>query len=435
MLGAVLLDNQAMLGAMDLLKPEDFFLNQHRHIFSKMLELHQATQAIDLVTLSEGLFQAGELEAAGGAPYLASLADGMPRVSNVGHYAGIVKQKATLRKLAQAAYRIQNQALDNESPETILGNAAEALAAISNEQTVTGPIPIKNIVRDNFERLEKIFTAGRAVTGLPTGYTELDRLTSGLQASELVILAARPSVGKTAMALNLVENICVRDKHPAVLFSLEMGKEALLVRLLAAVAQIDAHRFRTGHLSREDWQRITEALGTLAEAPLWIDDSSSPTVAQIGARTARLKPALVLVDYLQLITAMRRNAPKQEQVSDISRSLKAMAKDLAIPVIALSQLSRAPEKEDRSPLLSDLRDSGSIEQDADMVMFLHRPKMYESGATPEEREETHLVVAKQRNGPTDMVRFVFRSRFTRFEEAAPDYFQSGPDENLPYKDD
>jgi replicative DNA helicase len=438
-LGAVLLDNHALTVAADVLTAQDFFLDQHRRVFAHMLTLQATGQAIDIVMLVEVMQRSGELEPAGGAPYIAQLADGMPRVSNVLHYAGIVKQKAMLRQLIHASVDIKQRAFDGQDDvDTILEGARAVMAELGTLRQ-TGPVPIKTVVSESFDRLEKIFKDGRAVTGLPTGYDQMDRLTSGLQPSELVLIAARPSMGKTAMALNLTENLAIRRNVPAVIFSMEMSKESLLTRLLASVGQVDAHKFRTGHLSRDDWRKMTEALATIAAAPLWIDDASSPTLFQVASRAERLQRdcgvQVVFVDYLQLIAPSQRNANRQEQVSGISRGLKAMAKDLKIPVVALSQLTRAPEQQDRAPLLSDLRESGSLEQEADMVWFLHRPAFHKKDATPEERESTELIVAKQRNGPIDMVQFVFRSKFTRFEEAAPDYFNEPERENLPYKDD
>jgi replicative DNA helicase len=433
-LGAVLLDNNALNAAIENLRPEDFFLDQHRRVFLQMIALSEAQQAIDLITLTEELHRHGELESAGGAPYLASLADGMPRVSNIEHYARIVKEKALLRNLIHATHNIQQRAFEGEDgADAVLDNAESSIFALAEDRVKIGLIPIKDIVRDNFERLEKIFREGKSITGIPTGYTELDKLTSGLQPSELLILAARPSQGKTALALNLAENIGIRAGQPVAVFSLEMSKESLLQRLVASVAQIDAHKFRTGHLSREDWRRMTEALGTIAAAPIWIDDAGSISVLEIGAKARRLKRdkglSLLIVDYLQLITARGRFGNRQEEVSSISRGLKGLAKELQIPVLVLSQLTRAPERDERGPQLSDLRESGAIEQDADVVMFIYRPNFFKAGATQEEREETELRIAKQRNGPTENVRFVFRSRLTRFEEAAPDAFSNlGPDD-------
>jgi replicative DNA helicase len=433
-LGAILLDNHALNAAIENIKPEDFFLEQHRRVFNQMIALGESQQAIDLVTLTESLHRVGELESSGGAPYLAALADGMPRVSNVEHYARIVREKALLRNLIHATHNIQQRALEGEDgADTILDNAESSIFALAEDRVKAGLIPVKDIVRDNFERLEKIFREGKSITGVSTGYTELDKLLSGLQPSELLILAARPSQGKTALALNFAENISIRAGSPVAFFSLEMSKESLLQRLVASVAQIDAHKFRSGHLSREDWRRMTEALGTISSAPLWIDDAGSTSVLEIGAKARRLKRekglSLVVVDYLQLITGRGRFSNRQEEVSSISRGLKGLAKELQVPVLVLSQLTRAPEREERGPQLSDLRESGAIEQDADVVMFIYRPHWSKMDASPEEREQAEIQVAKQRNGPTDKVRFVFRSRLTRFEEAAPDAFsQFAPDD-------
>ena len=426
-LGAILVDNNALNAAIEALKAEDFFLPQHRHVFTRMIALGESQQAIDLVTLTEELHRSGELEASGGAPYLASLADGMPRVSNVEHYARIVKEKALLRNLIHTAHNIQQHAFDGEEgADAILDSAESSIFAIAEDRVKAGLISVKDIVRDNFERLEKIFREGKSVTGISTGYGELDKLLSGLQPSELIILAARPSQGKTALALNLAENIAIRGGLPVALFSLEMSKESLLQRLVASVAQVDAHKFRSGHLSREDWRRMTEALGTISSSPLWVDDAGSISVPEIGAKARRLKKdkglSLLIVDYLQLITARGRSNSRQEEVASISRGLKGLAKELQIPVLVLSQLTRAPEREERGPQLSDLRESGAIEQDADVVVFIYRPNFFNLNATPEERDMADILIAKQRNGPTDKVKFVFRSRLTRFEEAAPDAF-------------
>ncbi len=434
-LGAILLDNNALNTAIEALKPDDFFIPQHRSIFIQMIALGEAQHAIDLVTLTEELHRRGELESSGGAPYLASLVDGVPRVSNVEHYARIVKEKAMLRNLIHATHNIQQRAFDGEDgADTILDNAESSIFALADDRVKAGLLPIKDIVRDNFERLERIFREGKSVTGVSTGYGELDKLLSGLQPSELIILAGRPSQGKTALALNMAENIAIRGGLPVAVFSLEMSKESLLQRLVASVAQVDAHKFRSGHLSREDWRRMTEGLGQISSAPLWIDDAGSISVLEIGAKARRLKHdkglSLLIVDYLQLITARGRFNSRQEEVASISRGLKGLAKELRIPVLVLSQLTRAPEREERGPQLSDLRESGAIEQDADVVMFIYRPNFYKPNATPEEREMADILIAKQRNGPTDKVKFVFRSRLTRFEEAAPDAFSqfAGGDE-------
>jgi replicative DNA helicase len=434
-LGAILLDNNALNTAIEALRAEDFFLPQHRHVFQQMIALGEAQHAIDLVTLTEELHRVGELEAAGGAPYLASLVDGVARVSNVEHYARIVKEKAILRNLIHATHNIQQRAFDaEEGADAILDNAESSIFALAEDRVKAGLLPIKDIVHESFDRLEKIFREGKSITGISTGYGELDKLLSGLQPSELIILAGRPSQGKTALALNMAENIAIRGGLPVAVFSLEMSKESLLQRLVASVAQVDAHKFRTGHLSREDWKRMTEALGRISNAPLWVDDSGSISVLEIGAKARRVKRekglSLLVVDYLQLITGRGRFNSRQEEVASISRGLKGLAKELQIPVLVLSQLTRAPERDERGPQLSDLRESGAIEQDADVVMFIYRPNFFNLNATPEERDMADILIAKQRNGPTDKVKFVFRSRLTRFEEAAPDAFSqfAGGDE-------
>src|SRR5436853_6692939 len=330
-LGAILLDNHALNAAIENLKPEDFCRDQHRRVFIQMIALGESQQAIDLITLTEELHRHGELEGSGGAPYLASLADGMPRVSNVEHYARIVKEKAMLRNLIHATHEIQQRAFEGEDgADAILDGAESSIFALAEDRVRAGLIPVKDIVRDNFERLERIFREGKSITGIPTGYTELDKLTSGLQPSELLILAARPSQGKTALALNLMENIAIRGGHPVAMFSLEMSKESLLQRLVASVAQIDAHKFRTGHLNREVWRRMTEALGTISAAPVWVDDWGSSSVLEAAAKARRLKRdkglSMLVVDCLQLLTGMGRFGNRQEEVSSISRGLKGLAK-------------------------------------------------------------------------------------------------------------
>src|SRR5712691_1190463 len=342
-LGAILLDNNALNVAIENLRPEDFFHDHHRRVFTHMIALGESQQAIDLVTLTEELHRKGDLEASGGAPYLAALADGMPKVSNVEHYARIVKEKAILRNLIHTTHNIQQRAFEGEEgADTILDNAESSIFALAEDRVKAGLVPIKDVVKDNFERLEKIFREGKSITGISTGYGELDKLLSGLQPSELIILAARPSQGKTALALNFAENIAIRGGEPVAIFSLEMSKESLLQRLIASVAQIDAHKFRTGHLSKEDWRRMTESLGTISSAPLWIDDAGSSSALEIGAKARRLMKdkglKLLVVDYLQLLTARGRFSNRQEEVSSISRNLKGLAKELKIPVLVLSQL-------------------------------------------------------------------------------------------------
>jgi replicative DNA helicase len=426
-LGAVILDNNALNAAIENLKPEDFFLDQHRRVFTQMIALGESQQAIDLITLTEELHRRGDLEAAGGAPYLASLADGMPRVSNIEHYARIVKEKAILRNLIHATDNIQQRAFEGEDgADAILDNAESSIFQLAEDRLKSGLVPIKTIVRENWERLDTIAREGKSVTGVSTGYVDLDRLTSGFQSSELIILAARPSQGKTAMALNFAENVALNQGLPVAIFSLEMSKESLLQRLVSAVGKIDGQAFRKGRMDKIARGEMNEALQRIETAPLWIDDSGSNSVLEIGAKARRLQRdrplSLIIVDYLQLITARGRFGNRQEEVASISRALKGLAKELKIPVLVLSQLTRAPEREERGPQLSDLRESGAIEQDADVVMFIYRPNFFKQDVGQDEREETELRIAKQRNGPTDMVKFKFLSRFTRFEAAAPDAF-------------
>jgi len=427
-LGAILVDNHALNAAVEKLKPEDFLHNHHQRIFQTMIGLGETQQPIDLITLTEQLQRQGELEAAGGAAYLAQLLDGVPRVSNIEHYARIVREKSLLRHLIHAANAIQQQALDAEDDaDVILDRAESSIFQIAEDRIRAGFVGVQELVSQNFDRLEKIFTEGKSISGLATGYSQLDNLTSGLQPAELIVLAARPSMGKTALALNIAENVALRSPEapgPVAIFSLEMSKESLLQRLLAAHARVDAHKFRTGHLGRDDWRKMTESLARLAQAPLWIDDSGSATVVELGAKARRLKRdkglSLVIVDYLQLVAARGRFSNRNEEVSTITRGLKALAKELHVPVLVLSQLTRAPEREERRPQLADLRESGAIEQDADVVIFIHRPNAYNPNETPEERAKSEILIAKQRNGPTDRVNFVFLSHFTRFEEAAPE---------------
>jgi len=430
-LGAILLDNHALNAAVEKLRSDDFFLPQHRQIFDHMIQLGEKQQAIDTVTLMEVLSRGGKLEAAGGVPYLSQLADGLPRVTNVEHYARIVKEKSVLRNLAFSAAAIQEQALAaGDDADIILDRAESTIFQLAEDRVRAGLIGVKELVRDNFERLEKIFSEGRRITGLTTGYAALDNETAGLQTSELIILAARPSMGKTALALNIAENVAVRQKQPVAIFSLEMSKESLLLRLLASEARVDAHKFRTGHMNRDDWERVTSALSSLGEAPLWIDDSASSTVLEMGAKARRLKRdrglSLMIVDYLQLVVPSNsgRGTSRQEEVSSMSRALKGLAKELKIPIVVLSQLTRAPEREERKPQLADLRESGAIEQDADVVLFINRPNFYKTDLPEEDRAKAELIIAKQRNGPTGNLNFVFLARHTRFEEAAPDTWSS-----------
>ena len=333
----------------------------------------------------------------------------MPRVSHLEHYAHIVKQKALLRSVIHAAHGIQQTALEAEDDaDAVLDQAESTIFQIAEDRVRAGLVPMKDVVQESIGRLERIMAEGKRITGLATGYSQLDNLTSGLQPSELIILAARPSVGKTALALNLAENAAIRNNAQVAIFSLEMSKDSLLMRLLASQARVDAHKFRTGHFSKDDWRQMTHSLAQISETPLWIDDSGSATVTEIGAKARRLKRdkglSLVVVDYLQLIAARGRFSNRNEEVSSITRGLKALAKELKVPVLVLSQLTRAPERETRAPQLADLRESGAIEQDADVVMFIHRPNLYKkkdevSGRRTRADRSDHRQAAQRSGGP------------------------------------
>ena len=424
-LGAVLLDARALDVAAETLRAEHFFLDQHRRIYERMLELRGAQRAIDTLTVMDELVRHGELESSGGAAYLGVLLDGVPRISHVAHYARIVREKALLRDLVHRAQSIQDKALEAEEDADEILTSAEALVfQLMEERIRQGFVPAKDVVKGYIAALDSMLAGGHGITGLSTGYARLDELTLGLQDSELIILAARPSMGKTALALNIAENVSIRADEPRMVgvFSLEMSKESLLLRLLGANAPLDTHHLRAGLCTKADAVNASKAIVRIADALLWIDDAGSATVLELVSKARRLKHerglSLVIVDYLQLLTHKTKFASRVDQVTEISRALKSMAKELRVPVLALSQLTRAPEREDRAPQLSDLRDSGSIEQDADVVLFIHRPHFFEKGASNEQRREAELIIAKQRNGPTDTVPFVFFEQHTRFEERA-----------------
>lgn len=432
-LGAVVLDNAALNAAIELLKPEDFFLDAHRRIFDRMLRLSEGSRAIDLVTITEELGRSGELEASGGPAYLSSLIDGVPRISNIEHYSRIVKEKAVLRGLIHASNSIILEAMEGEGEaDEILDRAEATIFKIAEDRIKTGLLGIKDIVKSSFQTIDRLYERGQRITGLPTGYKDLDDLTSGLQRGDLIIVAGRPSMGKTAFALSVAQKVALDQGLAVGIFSLEMAKEQLLLRLLCSEAQVDSHKLRGGYLAKDDWGKLTIGLGRLAEAPIFIDDMPSITVMEIAAKARRLKAerglALLIVDYLQLLSGRGRFENRTQEISAISRGLKALAKELDVPLMAISQLSRAPEQRgrDRRPQLSDLRESGSIEQDADLVLFVFREALYDRDATPAERARTELIIGKQRNGPVGKVEFIFLDRFTRFELASAAAAESEP---------
>jgi replicative DNA helicase len=424
-LGAILIHNDAFNNAAELIDGRDFFRDAHRRIFDRMVALSERGQAIDLVTLKEELQRAGELDEVGGPAYIASLTDGVPRSANVEHYARIVKEKATLRSLIHSANRILSDAYQaEEDADLILDGAEKAIFEIAEGRISAGFTPLRDLVQSSFATIEKLQEQRNAITGVPSGFQDLDGMTAGFQPSDMIILAARPAMGKTSFALNVAQNAAKRGKTVGV-FSLEMSKEQLFLRLLTSEAMIDAHKFRTGYLTEKDYGKLSHALGTLAELPIFIDDTPGVGLLEMRAKCRRLAAAhtldLVVIDYIQLMQGRGRFESRQQELTSISRSVKILAKELNVPIIALSQLSRAPEsRTDHRPQLSDLRESGALEQDADLVMFIYRAEVYDKEETkPEEVGTAEIIIGKHRNGPIGSVRLTFLNQFTRFENHQP----------------
>ncbi len=436
LLGSILLDNSALNFAQEILNIEDFYSQAHRHAFEKMSELSERGRVIDLVTLSEELAKAGLLEKSGGAAYLAALTDGVPigTMAGMAEYCRIVKEKSTIRRLITASENVISNCLaGTEDSEKLIDLAQSAVFEIGEKREQTGFTTVRDIVKSSLDQINKMFERGQRITGVATGLEDLDNMTSGLQPSDLIVIAARPSLGKTALALNIASHAAMQDGKVVGMFSLEMSKESLVTRLLCSEARIDSHKLRTGFASKEDWNRITPALGRLSEAQFYIDDTPALSIMQIRAKARRMKAEkgldLLIVDYLQLIAGPSKSENRTQEVAYISRNLKSIAKELKVPVIALSQLSRAPEQRTgagQRPQLSDLRESGSIEQDADVVIFIFREKkQVEKGEEPSEEfeqagSETRLIIGKQRNGPTGDVQVVFLKPYAKFENRAPD---------------
>jgi replicative DNA helicase len=427
-LGALLLDNLAYNQAAEHLKPEDFSLDSHRRIYSRMVDLAESSRPIDIITLREALSQHKEVEAVGGVAYLASLTEGLPRRLSVENYIKIVRDKALLRGLINAANTAIARAADQSDPaEDILNDAEAAIFQLSEKRIGRGFLGVQEIVKESFGSVDALLQRGQRITGLATHYTDLDEMTSGLQKSDLIIIAARPSMGKTAFALNIAENAAIEEKKVVGVFSLEMSREALLLRLLCSRARVDSHKMRTGSLWRDDMTKVVHAMEDLAQAPIFIDDTPGIALSEMRAKARRLLQSqgrldLLIVDYLQLMSGGgKRFENRTQEVSAISRGLKALAKEMTVPVIALSQLSRAPESRggDHRPQLADLRESGSIEQDADVVAFIFREEVYKQD-DPELQGKAELIIAKQRNGPTGKVNLAFLKNSTRFESMLGD---------------
>jgi replicative DNA helicase len=435
-LGAILLDNHSYNEAAEKLSSEDFFLDSHRRIYSRMAELIDAHRAVDIVTLAEELARRKEVEAVGGVAYLASLTEGLPRRPSIEEYVRIVKDKSLARQLIIICNTAITRAADQSDEALVVLDSAESgLLEVSERGITRGFAGIPEIVRDSFGTIDNLYAQQKEVTGLATHYTQFDKMTSGLQASDLIIIAARPSMGKTAWAINIAENAAVRDGKVVAVFSLEMSKESLLRRMLASQALVSMQKIQTGFIPKQDRSKLMEALERLAEAKIFIDDTPAIALSEMRAKARRLQRQqggldLIVIDYLQLMTASsfgvgaRRYENRTQEVSAISRGLKALAKELRVPVVALSQLSRASEQRggDKKPMLSDLRESGSIEQDADVVAFIHRDSYYnkdENGEEdPDSKNKAEIIIAKQRNGPTGSVHLAYRADCTRFENMA-----------------
>ncbi len=434
-LAAILLDNSLYDQAAEHLTGDDFSLDAHRRIYSRMRELQESGRPVDMITLMEELDRRKEVESIGGVAYLSSLIDGVPERPSIEHYVRIVRNKALLRGLINVAQNAIAEAIEHtDEAEEVLGRAEQAIFQLSENRIGQGFLNIPDIVKSSFGSLEELYARGQEITGLATHYTLLDKLTSGFQPSDLVILAARPSMGKTAFAMNIAENAAILDGKVVGVFSLEMSREALLMRMLASCAQVDSKNLRQGFLTKDDMRKLTHAMEQLMQAKLFIDDTPGISVSEMRAKARRLRQQegldLIIVDYLQLMSAVpiggKRFENRTQEVSAISRGLKALAKELRVPVVALSQLSRAPESRggDHRPQLSDLRESGSIEQDADVVAFIFREEVYKKD-DPDLDGIAELIIAKQRNGPIDTIKMAFIKRFTRFENLAMDSEYSG----------
>jgi len=425
-LGAILLDNFAYNQAAEHLRIEDFSLDSHRRIYSRMVDLAESSRPIDMITLIEELERHKDLQPIGDVAYVSSLVEGVPERPSIEHYVKIVRDKALLRGVISAATTAIARASDqSDAAEDVLSDTEAAIFQLSEKRIGRGFMGVQEIVRETFGSVDALLQRGQRITGLATHYTDLDEMTSGLQRSDLVIIAARPSMGKTAFVMNIAENASIEDQQVVGVFSLEMSREALLMRLLCSQARVDAHKMRTGSLWQDDTKKVVRAMEQLAHAPIFIDDTPGISLSEMRAKARRLKQSqgrldLIIVDYLQLMSGGgKRFENRTQEVSAISRGLKALAKELSVPVIALSQLSRAPESRggDHRPQLADLRESGSIEQDADLVMFIFREEVYKQD-DPELQGRAEIIIGKQRNGPIGRVKMAFLKHCTRFESLA-----------------
>ncbi|MBQ7480113.1 MAG: replicative DNA helicase [Selenomonadaceae bacterium] len=420
-LGAVLIKKEALTEVQEILKPEDFYREAHRIVYSAMEDLFINNEAVDLVTLTEQLRKKDQLDKVGGLAFVTALANSVPTAANVIYHAKIVREKAELRSLIDAATEIAGKAYeDADEVETIMDEAEKKILSIAASRTVSDFEPIKSILMNSIDRISTLYESKGGLTGLSTGFKDLDALTSGLQASDLVLVAARPSMGKTAFTLNIAAHAAMRG-HSVAFFSLEMSKEQLVQRMLCSEGAIDSQRLRTGQLEGEEWGKLIGTADKLSKAKIYIDDTPGITVMELRSKSRRLKAEhgleLIVIDYLQLMQgrSARNSDSRQQEISEISRSLKALARELNVPVVALSQLSRSVEsRQVKKPMLSDLRESGSLEQDADIVMFLYREDYYDQDT--ENKNITEVIIAKHRNGPVDTVSLFFQKEFTKFRD-------------------
>lgn len=423
LLSAVLIDNEAMVEIADSLTPRDFYRQSHQKIYAAQLDLFNAEEPIDLITLSDRLKQGGELEAVGGATQIAALVDAVPMAANIPYYAKIIREKASLRRLIENVHAIFKRCYaDQGEVEKVISFAESSIYEISQGNLGPDFSELKTILDDNITALEKQQANPESVNGIPSGFAQLDAMTAGFQKSDLIILAARPGMGKTTLALNIARNAAIQDEAPVLVFSLEMSKDQLSMRMLCSEAGIDSSRARNGFLGRGDWNAINTAAGVLTEAPIYIDDSPDITQTTIRAKARRLQKdkglGMIIIDYIQLMRSSQSAERRDLEISQISRALKGIAKEFKIPVIALSQLNRKlEERNDKRPMLSDLRESGALEQDADVVAFIYRDDVYNKDNNNPNLGMAELIVAKQRNGPVGMVPMRFLSAYTRFESA------------------
>lgn len=422
-LGSMLIDEEAISVATETIDRQAFYKDTHRKIFEAITELYNANKPVDLITLTDELKRRAILDEVGGSSFLTSLANSVPTAANIGHYVRIVKEKSILRTLINNSTRIVQLCYESEGNiDEVVDNAEKLIFEVSDRKHQGTYEHLKEIIKNSIETIDKLYQKKAHVTGVPTGYIDFDLKTAGMQPSDLIIVAGRPSMGKSALALGMAEYAGVVEKIPVAVFSLEMSKEQLVQRMLCAHAKVDAHKVRTGYLSTSDWPRITAAAGKLSEAPIYIDDTPGISVMELRAKARRLKShhdiQLIILDYLQLMRGSSSNSEsRQQEISEISRSLKAIARELNVPVIAISQLSRAVEsRTDHRPQLSDLRESGAIEQDADVVVLILREEYY--NPTPDNQGIAEIIIAKQRNGPVGSLKLSFIKEYTRFENIA-----------------